>query len=237
MSLVEKNEFHQVVGREIKNWRRRELPSKNIIKGRFCVLELLDKNKHAAKLFEMLSVDDKGESWTYLPYGPFENCNEFEKWIQATTSEPDIILYAILDIKSLVPVGMAGFLRVNPEHGVIEVGCLHYSKLLQRTAAATEAMYLMMKYVFDDLGYRRYEWKCNSLNQASCNAALRLGFKFEGTFRQSSVFKNRNRDTAWFSIIDSEWPEIKARFEHWLDPNNFDEKGQQITKLNEISIK
>jgi RimJ/RimL family protein N-acetyltransferase len=142
-------------------------------------------------------------------------------------------LYAISNNNNL-PIGIAGYLRINPEHGVIEVGHLHYSKLLQKTPAATEVMYLMMRYIFDDLGYRRYEWKCNSLNEASKNAALRLGFKFEGIFRQSNVFKKYNRDTAWFSIIDSEWIAIKERFHRWLDPNNFDAKGKQIISLSAL---
>jgi RimJ/RimL family protein N-acetyltransferase len=231
MTQTNINEFNQIVGCEVKNWHKAEMPQKVSIQGQFCILEPLDIDKHSFKLFETLSIDNQGESWTYLPYGPFANCDEFQSWIKSTTSEPDTILYAVLNAKSQLPIGIAGFLRINPEHGVIEVGHLHYSTLLKKTPAATEAMYLMMKYAFENLGYRRYEWKCNSLNQASRNAALRLGFKFEGIFRQNHVFKNRNRDTAWFSIIDSEWPEIKEKFQKWLSPSNFDSAGNQIVKL------
>jgi RimJ/RimL family protein N-acetyltransferase len=133
-----------------------------------------------------------------------------------------------------VPIGISGYLRINPEDGSIEVGHLHFSKLLQKTPAATEAMYLMMQYAFDNLKYRRYEWKCDSLNQPSRDAALRLGFKFEGIFRQHMVRKDRNRDTAWFSIIDSEWPSLKEKFQKWLQPNNFDDHGYQRISLRDI---
>ena len=145
----------------------------------------------------------------------------------------DTQLYAILNTDHM-PIGIAGFLRINPEHGTIEIGHLHYSKLLQRTPAATEAMFLLMRYAFDDLNYRRYEWKCNSLNIPSIKSALRLGFKFEGIFRQSNVFKGHNRDTAWYSIIDSEWPALKDKLQHWLDPKNFDQDGKQIFSLGKI---
>lgn len=232
--MNETNEFGQIAGCPINNWQRVNTPSKTTLQGMYCVLEPLNLDKHSAKLFESLLLDNKGESWTYLPYGPFKNCDEFQAWLKVTTSEQDTLLYAIVDSKTLLPIGIAGFLRINPEHGVIEVGHLHYSTLLKKTPAATEAMYLMMRYVFKELGYRRYEWKCNSLNQASRNAALRLGFKFEGIFRQSNVFKNRNRDTAWFSIIDSEWPEIEKRFQHWLRPENFDASGNQKLRLKDI---
>lgn len=228
--MNEKNEFNQAVGNSIANWRCVEKPAQKIMRGKFCFLEPIDVDKHAEKLFENLSIDNLGESWTYLPYGPFANNSEFCKWIKTITLEQDTQLYSILNNKN-EPIGIAGFLRINPEHGVIEVGHLHYSKLLQRTPAATEAMYLMMSHAFDDLGYRRYEWKCNSLNEASRSAALRLGFKFEGIFRQSNIFKNRNRDTAWFSILDGEWPEIKEKFQRWLSPSNFHANGQQIQSL------
>jgi RimJ/RimL family protein N-acetyltransferase len=230
--MVEKNEFNQPVGQLVNNWRGAKLPELITMQGKFCVLELLNIENHADSLFENLSIDNKGESWTYLPYGPFENKTTFRIWLKEKVAELDTRLYVILNNNN--PIGIAGYLRINLEHGVIEVGHLHYSKLLQQTSAATEAMYLMMCYAFDDLGYRRYEWKCNSLNQASHNAALRLGFKFEGIFRQNHVFKNRNRDTTWFSIIDSEWLPIKQRFQRWLDSSNFDKNHKQIKRLNEI---
>src|SRR5262249_23531809 len=139
-----------------------------------------------------------------------------------------------LAAKTHLPIGKASYLRINPLHGVIEIGHLHFSKFLKRTAAATEAIYLMIQHLFDELGYRRCEWKCNALNQASRKAALRFGFKFEGIFRQNYVLKSHNRDTAWFSIIDNEWPQLKEKFQKWLDPNNFDCNGKQIIKLSDI---
>src|SRR5690606_34325776 len=138
---------------------------------------------------------------------------------------------AILNRQTAAPIGICGYLRINPTHGSIEIGHLHYSKLLKQTPAATEAMFLLMQYAFDTLHYRRYEWKCHSLNQASRRAAERLGFTFEGIFRQCNVFKGHNRDTAWFSIIDKEWPALKGKFQRWLRADNFDVNGKQLTRL------
>jgi RimJ/RimL family protein N-acetyltransferase len=228
-----KNEFNQTVGFFVDNWSLLESPSKTtLLPGRYCSLAPLDINKHAVPLFDVLSLDNQGESWTYLPYGPFHNREDFKIWLQQTQSEKDTLLYVILDNKMRSPIGIAGYLRITPEHGTIEIGHVHFSKLLQKTPAATEAMYLMMQYALEELHYRRCEWKCNTLNQASHNAALRLGFTFEGIFRQTHVLKNRNRDTAWFSIIDSEWPEVKEKLSAWLHPNNFDTHGNQRVRLN-----
>lgn len=233
--MQEKNEFDQILGPSIDNWLPAKKPDNAIMQGQYCILEPIDIGRHAASLFNALSFENQGESWTYLPYGPFYTCDEFIAWLQKIIlEEKDTELYAILDTKSQLPVGIAGYLRINPTHGVIEIGHVHFSKLLKRTPAATEAMYLMMHKAFEELGYRRYEWKCNALNQASRDAALRFQFKFEGIFRQSYVFKNRNRDTAWFSIIDSEWPVVKGKFERWLNPSNFDGEGNQILSLKEI---
>lgn len=227
------NEFNQPVGKLIENWMPVKRPDLKLLKGNYCFIEPINVMKHAKQLFENFSYDNRGESWTYLPYGPFESIEVFCDWINETQAMFDTELYAILNQYNEA-IGIAGYLRINPEHGVIEIGHIHFSKHLQKTPAATEAMYLMMKYAIEDLGYRRYEWKCNTLNQASQDAALRLGFKFEGIFRQSHVLKNRNRDTAWFSIIDSEWPDLKRKFEAWLDPNNFDNSGKQQKSLNAI---
>lgn len=229
-----KNQFNQTIGYPVKNWRHKAKPSKSKMIGAYCQLELLDVTKHAKRLFHSLSIENDGSSWTYLPYGPFSNYEDFILWLEKTMKLSDTILYTILD-KHDLPIGIAGYLRVNPEHGVIEIGHLHFSKLLQKSTAATESIFLMMSYVFDELKYRRYEWKCDSLNQPSRNAAERFGFKFEGIFRQCNVFKERNRDTAWFSILDSEWPTIKSKFTTWLHPNNFDEKGNQKLSLNEVT--
>jgi len=171
--------------------------------------------------------------WTYLAYGPFRTLQEYfaemDRWLKQ-----DWQIHAILDEKTGSAVGLASYMRVEPEAGSIEVGAIMYSPLLQRTPAGTEAMYLLMRRVFDELGYRRYEWRCNALNQNSVNAAKRLGFQFEGIFRQSQVLKGRNRDTAWFSIIDSEWPRLKVAFETWLAPQNFDGSGRQLRSLTEV---
>lgn len=232
--INEQNEFNQPVGQFVDHWQPLHRPVPNILHGEYCILEPMDIDKHATKLLQNLSVDNNGESWTYLPYGPFNSVNEFNHWLKETMLDKDTLLFTALDAKIREPIGIAGYLRINPEHGSIEVGHLHFSKFMKKTPAATEAMYLMMSYIFDELKYRRYEWKCNALNQASRNAALRLGFKFEGIFRQCNVFKSRNRDTAWFSIIDSEWPEIKNKFEKWLSLDNFDSDGNQIARLQDV---
>ena len=232
--MTELNEFNQPVGKLVANWEPSKRPTMQKICGEYCVLEPINISKHANKLFENLLLKNNGESWTYLPYGPFHDYGAFINWLNTIGNDNDTLMYAIIDTKTTFPVGIAAYLRINPEHGSIEVGHLHYSKLLKKSPAATEAMFLMMSNAFDNFNYRRYEWKCNALNQASCNAALRLGFKFEGIFRQCNVYKNRNRDTAWYSIIDSEWPIVKNKFKKWLNQNNFDAHGHQITRFQDI---
>lgn len=232
--MVQKNSFNQYVGDSIENWMPRKRPSGTSMRGNYCILEPLKPNEHALKLFESFQYDDRGELWTYLFHGPFDTYRAFHDWLEACALDNNDLYFTILDIKTNEPVGITAYLRINPEHGVIEIGDNHYSKRLQKTPAATEVMYLMMYRVFEEFKYRRYEWKCDSLNQASRMSAQRLGFKFEGIFRQDKVYKNRNRDTAWYSIIDKEWPEIKDRLQRWLDPSNFDADGNQIVKLKEI---
>ncbi len=170
--------------------------------------------------------------WTYLSVGPWADRESYLAWVREAQRETDPLYFAIVDRARGAATGTASLLRINPADGVIEVGWLAYSPLLQRTVVATEAMYLLMRLAFDDLGYRRYEWKCNALNAPSRRAAERLGFTYEGTFRQAKVNKGRNRDTAWFAILDGEWPAIRAEFERWLDPANFDAEGTQLTRLN-----
>lgn len=233
--MHKKNEFDQITGLALENWRPVSKPPHTCMYGTSCTLEPLDPDQHAAKLFDSLKISNQGASWTYLPYGPFNTLNDFHKWLMSTIATDNTLLYVIIDNKTNLPVGLAGYSNINPEHGTIEVGHLHFSALLKKTRGATEAMYLMMHRALDTLGYRRYEWRCNSLNKASWSAAERLGFKFEGIFRQHHVFKNYNRDTAWFSIIDSEWPSVKERLEKWLDPKNFDRNGKQIVSLKNIS--
>lgn len=232
--MHQKNQFGQIIGNRVDNWIPCQKPPQKVIQGTYCILEPLEINKHSSKLFDSLAIDNKGESWTYLPYGPFNTLNEFQEWLNTTMADINTLFYAILNVKTHQPIGISGYLRINSEHGVIEIGHLHFSKLLKRTPLATEAIYLMLQLIFDELGYRRCEWKCNALNEPSRMAAERFGFKFEGIFRQHYVFKNHNRDTAWFSILDSEWPIIKEKFQKWLAPSNFDATGKQILKLSEL---
>lgn len=180
-------------------------------------------------------MDVEGRMWTYLPYGPFDSPDGYRKWADEMARSGDPLFYAIIDRTTERALGVASYLRINPAGGSIEVGHLGFSPLLQRTPAATEAMFLMMKRAFL-LGYRRYEWKCDALNSASRSAARRLGFSFEGVFRQATVVKGRNRDTAWFAVIDKEWPALKDAFLHWLHPTNFDERGRQRTRLSAMTV-
>lgn len=201
------------------------------MEGRFCRVEPLDPQRHAADLFAANSADKDGRNWTYLPYGPFAAIADYRRWVEQASRGDDPLFHAILDLPSGRAVGVASYMRIDPAMGSIEVGGINYSPLLQRRPTATEAMYLMMRRVFDELGYRRYEWKCDELNAPSRAAAERFGFRFEGIFRQVVVYKGRNRDTAWFSIIDSEWPALKSAFERWLAPENFDGAGRQRRSL------
>lgn len=226
------NEFNQSISFTLPQWQTAKKPQKTRIVGGYSILEPLNPFEHAATLFELFCLDNSG--WTYLPYGPFYAYQEFYNWLSEKADSDDPLFYTILDAKTNLPIGISSYLRITPEHGVVEVGHLHFSTRLKRTPAATEAMYLMMNYAFEELGYRRYEWKCDSLNQPSRNAAERLGFKFEGIFRQNFIYKNRNRDTAWFSIIDSEWFVLKGRFQKWLHGDNFDAQGKQILSLKKI---
>jgi len=203
------------------------------MEGRLCRLEPLHTS-HIDGLYEVYGLDAEGGIWTYLPYGPFDSLASFRDWAEGTCFGDDPLFYAIVDPASGKPLGVASYLRIDPRNGSIEVGHINYSPQLQRTRAATEAMYLMMARAFE-LGYRRYEWKCNALNAPSRAAARRLGFSFEGVMRQATVVKGRNRDTAWFSVIDGEWPALKDAFENWLSPGNFDAQGRQRTRLSDLT--
>jgi RimJ/RimL family protein N-acetyltransferase len=230
----EKNPLGQPVGLPVPGWTPRALPPRRAMQGRRVRIEALDPEAHAEDLFHANSADREGRNWTYLPYGPFERLEDYRAWITQNCLGADPLFHTIVDQQSGKALGVSSYLRIDPKMGVIEVGHINYSPALQGSAAATEAMYLMMARVFDELGYRRYEWKCNALNKASCRAAERLGFTFEGIFRQATVVKGRNRDTAWFSLLDSEWPKAKAAFQAWLDPANFDAKGRQKRSLEEV---
>jgi RimJ/RimL family protein N-acetyltransferase len=202
--------------------------------GRFCRVEPLDPGRHAADLFAANGLDADGRNWTYLFQEPFENLVSYRAWLEQVAKADDPLFHTMVDLETGKAVGVAAFMRIDRTMGVIEVGNINYSPLLQRKPAATEAMFLMMARVFDELGYRRYEWKCDSLNAPSRAAALRLGFQYEGLFRQAIVYKGRNRDTCWFSIIDSEWPRLKRAYERWLAPDNFNDEGKQRRSLGEL---
>jgi RimJ/RimL family protein N-acetyltransferase len=204
------NNLGQPVGFPLPGWRSPPQPPRELIEGRFCRLEPLDPDRHAAGLFAANAADADGRSWTYLAYGPFATLTEYRDWMIATCLGADPQFVAIIDAATGQPSGVASYLRISPASGSIEVGHIHYSPHLARRPAATEAMYLLMKRAFE-LGYRRYEWKCDSLNAASRAAAQRLGLSFEGIFRQATVYNGRNRDTAWYATIDSEWPKLRTR--------------------------
>ena len=215
-------------------WKPARPLTRVALEGELVRLELVDVARHAGQLFAAQS--SAPELWEYLPYGPFDSEAAFRVWLTERAATSDPLFYAIIERTSGRALGMASFLRVEPSHGVIEVGHIWYSPVLQRTRLATDAMYVMARHVFDDLGYRRYEWKCNALNEPSRRAAVRLGFTFEGVFRQHMVIKGENRDTAWYSMLDGEWPAAKAAFEAWLRPENFDAEGRQLRSLAELRV-
>ncbi len=225
------NDLGQPVGAPVEGWTPRAFPAHTSMEGRTCRLEPLDAARHGADLWQAQLLDADGRNWTYLPYGPFASEADHRAWVEDCQGQVDPQFYAIVETASGQAVGVASYLRIVPEHGVIEVGHLNYTPRLQRTVASTEAMYLMMRRVFDEYGYRRYEWKCHAQNAPSWAAAERLGFTFEGVFRNAVVVKGRNRDTAWLSITHAEWPALRAAFEGWLSPANFDAAGQQREAL------
>ena len=227
------NTLGQTIGFPLPGWVPARTPTKERLTGRYCQLTGLDTDLHAADLHTANCLDVEHRMWTYLPYGPFESFDQYCEWLRAAQRSTDPLYFAVIDLATKRAIGVVSYLRIDPRNGVIEVGHLAYSPHLQRTPAATECMYLLMKQAFD-LGYRRYEWKCDALNVPSRTAAERLGFKYEGLFRQAAVYKQRSRDTAWYSIIDSEWPQIQTAFERWLHPSNFNDEGEQLLRLSEL---
>ncbi len=228
------NDLGQPIGPPLTDWSDATPPSRTPFEGRLCHLEPLRASLHAEQIHAANIADSEGRNWTYLPYGPFASTEQYAAWVESVEDGEDPLFFAIIDRQTERALGVASYLRIEPPMGVIEVGHLSYSPALQRTAAATEAMYLMMYRAFEELGYRRYEWKCDSYNMPSRAAAERLGFRYEGTFQQAIVMKGRSRDNAWFSIVDSEWPAIRAALEAWLDPSNFDAAGQQLQRLEAL---
>lgn len=228
------NALGQPIGFPVPGWQPRPLPPRTPMRGLHCDVVPLDPDRHGPELHDANSDNKDGSNFTYLGAGPFASMADYRKWIDETCLGGDPLFHAVIDKKSGKAVGIASYLRIDAKVGVIEVGHINFSPRLQHTIASTEAMFLMMRRVFDELGYRRYEWKCDSLNEPSRRAALRLGFTFEGIFRQAILYRGRNRDTAWFSITDKEWPALKRAYEVWLAPENFDGAGKQRARLADL---
>jgi RimJ/RimL family protein N-acetyltransferase len=217
--------------------RPAKAPQPITLAGRFVTLAPIDPAAHGKALYENSHGEHQEDLWRYLFDGPYPDRSSFDSRLRQMASTKDPLFLTILDQSSQQPVGCASYMRIEPAHRCIEVGSILFTPLLQRTPGATEAMFLMARHVFEDLGYRRYEWKCNALNEPSRRAALRLGFIFEGIFRQHMIIKGRNRDTAWYAMLDSEWPSRKANFERWLAPENFDAEGRQkesLARMNQV---
>jgi RimJ/RimL family protein N-acetyltransferase len=225
------NEWKQPVGAPLPGWEERPRPQGVALEGRYCRLEPVDAARHGADLFAAYAQAPDGSDWTYMMSGPFADLAAYLAYAETLQRSADPLHYAVVDLASGRAVGTMALMRIEPRHGAIEVGHIALSRQLKRTRVATEAQFLLMRHVFAQLGYRRYEWKCDSLNAPSRQAAQRLGFSFEGIFRQAVVYRGRSRDTAWFSIIDGEWPVLQGAFERWLDPANFDSEGRQRQSL------
>ena len=218
------------LGEPVPGWKARERPAGARLEGRLVTLRPVDPAHDADDLYAV-SHPPEGDlgTWTYLPDGPYESPAEMRRMLDYAEASEDPLFFTI--VKDERPAGMASYLRMAPEHGAIEIGHIWFGATLKRTPAATEAIYLLARHVFDDLGYRRLEWKCNALNEPSRRAADRFGFRFEGVFRKQQVVKGRNRDTAWYAIVDDDWPQIRHAFEAWLAPDNFDARGSQRRAL------
>jgi len=209
-------------------------PRGMVLNGITVRLEPLNVEKHSEDLFQSNSLDVEGENWAYLPYRPFDTLKSYQIWLEEAASKQDPTFFSIVRKRDDKAVGLASFLRINQTDGSIEVGHINYSPLLQRTREGTEAMFLMMEWAIEN-GYRRYEWKCNALNRPSRDAGQRLGMSYEGVFRQAAVVKGHNRDTAWYAVIDQEWPALDKAFQSWLAPDNFDPEGKQRQSLSTLT--
>lgn len=234
MDTGRRNDLGQPIGPPLPGWKGVERPPRAPMTGRSCRVEPVDPARHADDLYRANAADPTNRNFTYLTVGPFDSPAAYREWMTGAAAAEDPLWHAIVDAATGKAVGVATYMRIDPKNGVIEVGNINYSPLLQRKPAATEAMYLMMKRIFE-MGYRRYEWKCDSLNAASRAAAQRLGFSYEGVFRQHTVYKGRSRDTAWYAMVDSEWPALDAAYRRWLDPANFDAQGRQRERLSDLT--
>ncbi len=233
MNSIYQNSLGQPIGAPLTGWQGKAKPPRTAMQGQYCRLEPLNIEAHGEQLFAAFCQDDDGHNWTYLPYGPFADYQAFNLWLQQQCQGEDPLFHTVIDVSTGQAVGLASYLRIEPTVGVIEVGHIHFSPVMQQTPIATECMFLMMRRVFDELGYRRYEWKCDDLNAPSKKAAQRLGFSYDGLFRQATMYKGRNRDTAWFSIVDGDWLQLKVMFQAWLQADNFDEQGKQRKRLQD----
>lgn len=222
------------LGEEVTGWRQPPMPENLRFTGNHVSLTPLSLERHAAALYEAFRADREGRLWDYLSYGPFDSLKDFEAWVETYQGKSDPYFFAIERLDQGKVCGVVSFMRISPKDGTIEVGHINFSPQLQRSVAATEAMYLMMQWAFDS-GYRRYEWKCNALNRASRRAAQRFGFSYEGIFRQATIVKGHNRDTAWFAAIDKEWPILKQAYQTYLSSENFDEQGVQKVSLSSLT--
>ena len=210
-------------------------PQRGTLAGRFVTLAPVEPDRHAPALFAASHGPAADPAlWTYLPYGPFDDEAALAAFLRDAAASDDPLFFTVLDARGGVPVGIVSYLRMAPSDAVVEIGHIWFGGALQRTAGATEAIYLLARHAFDDLGHRRLEWKCNAANERSVRAAERLGFTYEGTFRQHMIVKGANRDTAWFSMLDGEWPAARAAFERWLAPANFDADGRQRRRLADL---
>jgi len=232
--MTQPNIHGQLIGPVVENWTARSLPPRTPLIGRTCRVEPVDVGRHSEDLFAAYSAAPDDRDWTYLPSERPTSKAAFATYLAGMAASPDPLHYAVIESGSGKAVGTAAHMRIDPGNDAIEVGFIRWSPLMQRHVSGTEAIYLLMKRAFDELGYRRYEWKCDNLNERSRTAAIRYGFRYEGVFRNAAVVKGRSRDTAWFSITDDEWPAVKTAFEQWLSPSNFDGEGRQRRTLADL---
>ena len=221
---------------DLRNWSERPRPKRQVMEGQYVRLEPLESKRHGDGLYEASTLDDAHSRFRWLFEYPPASRAELQPWLDKSQVSEDPLFFAAIDKATGRVAGRQSLMRIDPSFGVIEIGHIYWSPLMARKPAATEAQYLFLRHVFQELGYRRYEWKCHNMNEPSKRAALRFGFTFEGVFRQHLVFKGGNRDTAWFSIIDKEWAALSKAYEAWLDPSNFDALGRQKRRLEDCRI-
>ena len=234
MGKLAANGFQDMAMSELTGWTPRARPAREAMEGRYVRLEPLDPQRHGDGLYAASTTADAEGRFRWLYETPPESRAAFQTWLERAAAGEDPLHFVVIDKASGRVAGRQSLMRIEPGHGVIEIGNVLWNEPVARRPAATEALYLFARHVFDTLGYRRFEWKCNDLNEPSKRAALRFGFTFEGVFRQHMVVKGHNRDTAWFAIVDKDWPALRAAFETWLEPENFDAEGRQKRRLEDF---